>query len=129
MLLQKVSSPINITLTNIHEGPNGLHNVRLHHIFDMNSGNCSGHVNLTCKVGSKDYILMEERMDFCRGKTFWKFNIGSCFIKKSISLYLSLCFLMSTFHFLSYVFFLFLSLLRIPCFYILQPFLPFIYIM
>lgn len=63
---QKVSSPINITFTDIHEGPNGLPNVRLHHIFDLNPNNCSGHVNLTCKVGSEDYILMEERIDTCR---------------------------------------------------------------
>lgn len=63
---QEISSPVNITSTDIHEGHYGLHLVRLHHIFDMDHENCIGNLNLTCKIGSHNYIVTEERLDFCK---------------------------------------------------------------
>lgn len=63
---QEVSSPVNITSADIHEGHYGLQLVRLHHIFDIDPENCKGNLNLTCKIGSHNYIVTEERIDFCK---------------------------------------------------------------
>lgn len=81
--LQEISSPVNITSTDIDKGHYGLHLVRLHHIFDTDPENCIGNLNLTCKLGSHNYIVTEERLDFCKG--MWKRIVGT-FYKNFICL-------------------------------------------
>ncbi|CAC5375432.1 unnamed protein product [Mytilus coruscus] len=63
---QEISSQVNITSTDIHEGHNGLHLVRLHHIFDLDHENCIGNLKLICKISSHNYIVTEEILDFCK---------------------------------------------------------------
>lgn len=83
---QEVSSPVNITATDIHGGHNELFKVRLHHIFDTDSVNCIGNLDLTCRIGSHHYILTEEIIDVCKdqhnNKNFLRNNvvIGTSFV-------------------------------------------------
>lgn len=55
----------NYTATQMHTDCCELYDVRIQHILDTKKIGCSGNVNLSCKVGFRNYLIWNQNIDSC----------------------------------------------------------------